>query len=123
MPARVGRCHSSLARPPLYKVKHGKDERYLKDDHELNQYMLRHALDGAALLPAAGADAMRGEALGELARRYLLAEAVIDRLARPIAAHAPPAVLDGCPIVLAHTPDALAAAARRRLASLFYPPP
>ena len=46
--------------------------------------MLRLALEGALLVPAAGAAAISGEALGELARKYLLAEAVIDRLARII---------------------------------------
>ncbi|MCX7273420.1 MAG: DNA gyrase subunit B, partial [Burkholderiales bacterium] len=76
MPDLVERGHIYIAQPPLYKVKHGKDERYLKDDHELNQYTLRHALDGALLIPAAGAEPIMGEALGELARRYLVAEAV-----------------------------------------------
>jgi DNA gyrase subunit B len=65
----------------LYKIKHGKSERYIKDDHELNQHLLGLALDGAELVPQEGAAAIRGEALAELARAYLLAEAVISRLA------------------------------------------
>src|SRR5690606_14870884 len=88
MPDLVERGHVYIAQPPLYKVKHGKDERYLKDDHELNQFMLRHALDGAVLVPSADAEPIRGEALGELARKYLVAEAVIERLARIIDADA-----------------------------------
>ncbi|MCZ2414907.1 MAG: DNA topoisomerase (ATP-hydrolyzing) subunit B [Burkholderiales bacterium] len=123
MPDLVERGHVYIAQPPLYKVKHGKDERYLKDDHELNQYMLRHALDGAALLPAAGAEPIRGEALGELARKYLLAEAVIERLARIIDADALRAILDGCAIDLANEQAAMASAARLAQAMLQYAPP
>jgi DNA gyrase subunit B len=130
MPDLIERGHIYIAQPPLYKVKHGKDERYLKDDHELNHYMLRLALDGAVLLPDAQAKAeyearlgglaqggtlnaaatqaaagspgaIAGDALGELARKYLLAEAVIDRLARIIDPDALRAVLDGCVLDLA----------------------
>jgi DNA gyrase subunit B len=80
MPELVERGHIYIAQPPLYKIKHGKSERYIKDDHELNQHLLGLALDGAELVPQAGAEAIRGEALAELARSYLLAEAVISRL-------------------------------------------
>ncbi len=81
MPELVEGGHIYIAQPPLYKIKHGKSERYLKDDHELNQHLLTLALDGAALAPRVGAPAIEGEALGELARAYLLSEAVIKRLA------------------------------------------
>jgi len=80
MPELVERGHIYIAQPPLYKIKHGKSERYIKDDHELNQHLLKLALDDAELLPRDGAEAIRGEALAELARSYLLAEAVITRL-------------------------------------------
>jgi DNA gyrase subunit B len=122
MPDLVERGHVYIAQPPLYKVKHGKDERYLKDDHELNQYMLRHALDGAVLLPAVGAEPIRGEALGELARKYLLAEAVIERLARIIDADALRAILDGCAIDLANEQSTMASAGRLAQAMLKYAP-
>ncbi|MBC7781732.1 MAG: DNA gyrase subunit B, partial [Proteobacteria bacterium] len=87
MPELVERGHVYIAQPPLYKVKHGKDERYLKDEHELKQYLLRVALEGAALdpgtdTPGIAAKVISGEALDELAREYLLAEAVIVRLSR-----------------------------------------
>jgi len=81
MPELVEGGHIYIAQPPLYKIKHGKSERYIKDDHELNQHLLTLALDGAALTPKAGAAAIEGDALGELARAYLLSEAVIKRLA------------------------------------------
>ena len=80
MPMLVERGYIYIAQPPLYKVKHGKTERYIKDDLELNQFLLNLALDGAQLTPQVGAAAIRGDTLGELARSYLLAEAVIRRL-------------------------------------------
>ena len=108
----VERGHIYIAQPPLYKVKHGRDERYLKDDHELNQYMLRLALEGAELVPAAGAEAIRGDTLGELARKYLIAEAVVDRLARIMDADALRAILGGVLLDLADEASANASAAR-----------
>jgi len=123
MPDLVERGHIYIAQPPLYKVKHGRDERYLKDDHELAQYTLRHALDGAQLVPAAGADPITGDALGELARRYLVAEAVIDRLARIIDPDALRSVLEGTVVDLGDeqaardSAERLVAALRARLAT------
>jgi DNA gyrase subunit B len=78
MPELVERGHIYIAQPPLYKIKHGKSERYIKDDHELNQHLLRLALDEAELKPSESAEPIRGEALAELARSYLLSEAVIS---------------------------------------------
>ncbi|MFA7667703.1 MAG: toprim domain-containing protein, partial [Burkholderiaceae bacterium] len=112
MPDLVERGHIYIAQPPLYKVKQGRDERYLKDDHELNQYMLRHALDGAALIPAAGAEPITGDALAELARKYLVAEAVIDRLSRIIDGDVLRAIVDGCAIDLSGEAAARASADR-----------
>ncbi|MGE0313922.1 MAG: DNA gyrase subunit B [Lautropia sp.] len=102
--------HVYIAQPPLYKVKHGKEERYLKDDHELNQYMLRLALDGAVLVPGAGQDPISGDALGELARKYLLAEAVIDRLSRAIDADAMRRIMDGTELDLSSEASAQSSA-------------
>ncbi len=110
MPDLVERGYIYIAQPPLFKVKHGKDERYLKDEHALNQYMLRLALDNAVLVPSAGGLPITGDALGELARRYLVAEAVIDRLARIIDADALRAMLDGCELNLASESAAQASA-------------
>jgi len=80
MPELVEGGHIYIAQPPLYKIKHGKSERYIKDDNELNQYLLTLALDGAALTPGLGQPAIDGTALEELARSYLTSEAIIRRL-------------------------------------------
>jgi DNA gyrase subunit B len=93
MPELVERGHIYIAQPPLYKIKQGRDERYLKDEHELKNYMLGAALNGAAFYPALDATPIRGEALGEIAKQYFLAEAVIDRLSHFIAPEASHALL------------------------------
>ena len=80
MPELVERGHIYIAQPPLYKIKHGKNERYIKDDHELNAHLLKLALENAGLTPRTDADEISDETLGGLARTYLLAEAVIKRL-------------------------------------------
>jgi len=82
MPELVERGHIYIAQPPLFKSKLGKEERYLKDEHELNEFMLRQALVDASLLPAVQREPIRGEALAELAKSYLLTEAVIERVSR-----------------------------------------
>jgi len=90
MPMLVERGHIYIAQPPLYKIKHGKSEMYIKDDQALNQHLLMLALDGASLMPKFDAAGIEGEALGELARAYLLSEAVIKRLAdfiEPVVLH------------------------------------
>ena len=84
MPELVERGYIYIAQPPLYKVKHGKTERYLKDDLEYHQFLLNMALDEAVLTPRAGADAISGPALEALARNWLATEAVIERLAHLI---------------------------------------
>lgn len=93
MPELVERGHIYIAQPPLYKIKQGKDERYLKDEHELKNYMLGSALNNAAFFPALDSTPIQGEALGEIAKQYFLAEAVIDRLSRFIAPEASHALL------------------------------
>ena len=84
MPDLVERGHIYIAQPPLFKAKIGKEERYLKDEHELSQYMLKQALVGATLIPQQDSQPIVGDALQQLASSYLLSRAVIDRIARLI---------------------------------------
>ena len=93
MPELVERGHIYIAQPPLYKVKQGKDERYLKDDHALKTYMLGSALADAELHTAIDSPAMKVEALENMAKEYFLAEAIINRLSRKIALEALHALL------------------------------
>jgi DNA gyrase subunit B len=111
MPELVDRGHIYIAQPPLYKAKQGKEEQYLKDDHELRQYLLRVALKNAEFVPGAGHMALAAEALGELARKYLLAEAVIERLSRVTDPAVLYAMLNGVGVNLA-TEEAASRSAR-----------
>ncbi|MEO5701716.1 MAG: DNA topoisomerase (ATP-hydrolyzing) subunit B [Casimicrobiaceae bacterium] len=111
MPELVERGHIYIAQPPLYKVKHGKEESYLKDDHELKQHLLKLALKGAELTPALGEPPLSAETFATVARQYLLAEAVIDRLARAIDPAALHALLKGVRIDLSSEDAATASAA------------
>ncbi|RQS11420.1 DNA topoisomerase (ATP-hydrolyzing) subunit B [Burkholderia sp. Bp9002] len=100
MPDMIERGYVYIAQPPLYKIKAGKDERYLKDDSELNAHMLRLALQGSELVPGENAAAISGDALGELARSYLMSQSVIGRLSRLYDPAALEAVMDGVVIDL-----------------------
>jgi DNA gyrase subunit B len=110
MPEMIERGYIYIAQPPLYKVKAGKDERYLKDGAELNAHMLRLALQGSELVPAEGAAPIAGDALGELARSYLLAQGVVERLSRLYDAQSLEAVMDGVVIDLSSEAAAEASA-------------
>lgn len=83
MPELIDRGYVYIAQPPLYKVKHGKTERYLKDDQEYHQFLLNMALDEAVLMPTTG-NPVSGPALEGLARSWLATEAIIERLAHLI---------------------------------------
>ena len=102
MPDMIERGFVYIAQPPLYKLKAGKDERYLKDDAELNAHMLRLALQGSELVPGEGVTAISGDALGELARSYQLARGVVDRLSRLYDERALEAIMDGVAIDLSN---------------------
>lgn len=82
MPELIERGYIYIAQPPLYKVKKGKQERYVKDDSELNDYLLQLALDGTSLHSNEAAPAISGVALETLARDYTLAMSSIRRLSK-----------------------------------------
>jgi DNA gyrase subunit B len=84
MPDLIERGHVYIAQPPLFKVKHRKEERYLKDEHELKEYLLREALKDAELHPGGGRPPLVKETLEAVARSYILAEAVIERVGKRI---------------------------------------
>ncbi|TFW72478.1 DNA topoisomerase (ATP-hydrolyzing) subunit B [Methylotenera oryzisoli] len=77
----VERGHIYIAQPPLYKVKQGRDERYLKDEQELDIYLLQSALKNAELDTKTNAGTLKDEALSEIAKQVVLTEAVIRRIA------------------------------------------
>jgi DNA gyrase subunit B len=78
----VERGHIYIAQPPLYKIKQGREERYIKDDQELDEYLLGSALKEAELLTKTGGEIIKEEALAKIAQQMVLTEAVIRRIAR-----------------------------------------
>ncbi|HKT32320.1 MAG TPA: toprim domain-containing protein, partial [Gammaproteobacteria bacterium] len=82
MPELIARGHVYIAQPPLYKVKRGKSEQYVKDDAELNGLLLRSATEGAQLHVTASALALSAAALEALAFGYMEVLAMIRRWAR-----------------------------------------
>src|SRR5690625_4683638 len=110
MPELVERGHIYIAQPPLYKVRVGRTERYLKDDAEEAQFMLGLALQNAAILPREGADLIEGNALEELIRQYVLADQIIQRQGRWFDSEALSAIAEGVKIDLSSEAQAKASA-------------
>jgi DNA gyrase subunit B len=94
MPELIERGHIYIAQPPLYKVKFGKSEQYIKDDAELNQLLLKIALETASLQIPNG-ELIEGEALNELAKHYQVIQSIVDRLSRTIDEDALRAIASG----------------------------
>ena len=80
MPELVSRGHVYIGLPPLYKIKQGKSELYLKDDAALNVYLIASAVQDAAWNPPGGQAPVAGAALETLLRQYQAALDQIERL-------------------------------------------
>jgi DNA gyrase subunit B len=82
MPEIIERGHIYIGQPPLYKIRQGKQEHYLKDDIELNDYLLARALDDAVLVFDPEAPPLKGQALEQLMRDFLAVNLTNQRLSR-----------------------------------------
>ncbi|MDR3387798.1 MAG: DNA topoisomerase (ATP-hydrolyzing) subunit B [Rudaea sp.] len=82
MPVLIERGYIYIGMPPLYKLKQGKQELYLKDDAALNAYLIANAVEGAELRYAAYTPPLRGAALERLLLDYHAATAQIERLSQ-----------------------------------------
>ena len=111
MPELVERGHIYIAQPPLYKVKAGKEELYLKDAPALDGFLLRIALNHASVTTGgANPQTLTGDTLAELARKHQIAESVIARLGNFMDAEALRAIADGVSLKLDTLADAEASA-------------
>jgi DNA gyrase subunit B len=84
MPELIERGHVYIAQPPLYKLKKGKTERYLKDDGELDTFLTQLALDGAQLVPGTDQPQLEPETLRALGEQYVALLAIRKRLVRRV---------------------------------------
>lgn len=82
MPELISRGHIYIAQPPLFKVKQGKQEQYVKDQESLQEYLLQQGLVHTELYVNPEAPPLSGAALAELVQQYQLGNKIIDRLQR-----------------------------------------
>jgi DNA gyrase subunit B len=82
LPELIERGYLFIAQPPLYKIKKGKQERYLKDDQELNDYLLQDAINDAQLFANKDAPAISGVALESAVERYYKVADIVERLGK-----------------------------------------
>jgi DNA gyrase subunit B len=79
MPELIERGHIYIAQPPLYKVKKGKQEQYIRDDTEMERYLIGLAIESARIYPEPGIEPIEGEALLALLTDYLQLKHTIER--------------------------------------------
>jgi len=82
MPELITRGHVYIAQPPLYKVKKGKQEQYIKDDLALNVYLIQLALDNTKLYLSAESPALKDTAFEDMLQNYSVGLSIIERLER-----------------------------------------
>lgn len=82
MPELIERGHLLIAQPPLYKMKRGKSERYIKDEGELTRYLLEVALEDASIETGTDSNLISGDELRNLAESYYTVQAQMHRLER-----------------------------------------
>ncbi len=102
MPELIERGHVYIGLPPLYKLKQGKQELYLKDDAALNVYLANSAVEGAALVPAEGEPPIAGEALEKLLVAFASARDAIARNAHRYDPLLLESLIDFTPLDAAH---------------------
>ncbi|WP_223619145.1 DNA topoisomerase (ATP-hydrolyzing) subunit B [Lysobacter sp. ESA13C] len=102
MPELIERGHIYIGLPPLYKIKQGKNELYLKDDAALDAYLAGNAVEGAGLIPAAGEPPIEGAALEKLLLAYASARETIARNAHRYDPNVLQALIDFTPLDTAH---------------------
>jgi DNA gyrase subunit B len=108
MPELIERGHVYIGLPPLYKLKQGKQELYLKDDAALNAYLISSAVDNAELTYSPDAPPISGEALEKLLREYQVALDQIERLGHRFDANVLTAMLELAPVDSHHWNDSAA---------------
>ena len=81
MPELIERGHVYIAQPPLYKIKKGKQEYYVKDDTALHEYLMQMALDKTELSLNENTPPIRGQGLEKLAKDYIAVTSIVRRLA------------------------------------------
>ena len=102
MPELIERGYVYIGLPPLYKIKQGKTELYLKDDPALDAYLANNAVENAALIPAAGEPPIDGVALEKLLMTYAAAQETINRNAHRYDRSLLEALVDFTPMDLEH---------------------
>ncbi len=102
MPELIERGHIYIGLPPLYKIKQGKTELYLKDDAALDAYLAGNAVEGAALVPADGEPPISGVALEQLLLAFAGARDAIARNAHRYDPIVLESLIDFTPLDAAH---------------------